>query len=100
MRSHTFEWFLFVSVILFTIDRIFAAEVPTDSAATAADELKSLNDQTIVESRMWLDTEWDHFKHGAEEATWTLAGVWAWRVNEWQDWAVRLKLPFAYDRSD
>lgn len=66
----------------------------------AEEELKVLNDQTIIESRLWLDTEWDHFKHGAEKATWTLAGVWGWRVNEWQDWAVRLKLPFAYDRSD
>lgn len=77
-----------------------AAEVSTDSEAMAEEELKVLNDQTIIESRLWLDTEWDHFKHGAEKATWTLAGVWGWRVNEWQDWAVRLKLPFAYDRSD
>jgi hypothetical protein len=49
---------------------------------------------------MWLDTEWDQFKHGAEKATWTLAGVLGWRVNEWQDWAVRLKLPFAISPYD
>jgi hypothetical protein len=47
-----------------------------------------------------LDTEWDHFKGGAEEATWTLAGLWGWRVSEWQDWAIRLKLPFVYERSN
>jgi len=93
-------WFLFLTVILLAIGRLPAAEVSSDSQAIAAEQLKQLNDQTIIESRILLDTEWDHFKHGAEKATWTLAGLWGWHVSECQDWAVRLKLPFAYARSD
>jgi hypothetical protein len=68
--------------------------------ATAAEQLKQLNDQTIIGSRVFLDTEWDHFKHDAERATWTLAGLSGWPVNDWRDWAVRFKLPFVYQRSD
>jgi len=71
-----------------------------DSAATTADQLKALNDRTIIQSSVWLDTEWDQFKHGAEKATWTLGELWGWRVSDRQDWALRLKLPFLYDRSD
>jgi hypothetical protein len=80
---------------------LLAAEPSSvDSASAAAEQLKALNDQTIIQSSVWLDTEWDQYKHGAEEATWTLGGLWGWRVNDQQDWAVRLKLPFVYDRSD
>jgi hypothetical protein len=75
-----------------------AAERPTNSAA--ADELKQLNDQTLIHSAVFLDTEWDHFKHGAGKATWTLGELWGWPVSDWQDWAIRLKLPFAYERRD
>ena len=78
-----------------------AAETASvDSATAAADQLKALNDRTIIQSRVWLDTEWDQFKGGAEKATWTLGGLWGWRVSDRQDWAVRLKVPFVYDRSD
>jgi len=76
-----------------------AAEVATDSDATAAEEqLKQLNDRTIVGSYASLDTEWDEFKHGTEKATWTATGLWGWPVSERQDWAVRLKLPVVYER--
>jgi hypothetical protein len=85
---------------LVTASVLPAAEPSTASEAIVAEQLKQLNDQTIIGSRIFLDTEWDHFKHGAEKATWTLAGLWGWRVNEFQDWAVRLKLPFAYFRSN
>jgi hypothetical protein len=77
-----------------------AAEPSPDDAAEAVEQLKQFNDQTIIVSHVWLDTEWDQFKHGAEKATWTLGGVWGWRVSDQQDWAVRLKVPFLYDRSD
>jgi hypothetical protein len=76
-----------------------AAQESVDST-TAADQLKALRDQTIIQSSAWLDTEWDQFKHGAEKATWTLAGLWGWHVRVQQDWALRFKLPFVYDRSD
>jgi hypothetical protein len=77
-----------------------AAEPSSDSAPTAAEQLKQLNDQTIIQSRVLLDSEWDQFKHGAEKATWTLAGLWGSPVSDWQDWAIRFKLPLVYDRSD
>ena len=88
--------------LAFFVPRVFsAAELPSvDSAPAATDQLKALNDQTIIQSSVWLDTEWDQFKHGAEEATWTLGGLWGWRVSDRQDGAVRLKVPFVYDRSD
>jgi len=92
---------LFVAVILLAATRLPAAEPSSvDSATTAAAQLKALNDQTIIQSSVWLDTEWDQFKHSAEEATWTLAGLWGWRVGDRQDGAVRLKVPVVYDRSN
>src|ERR1700757_2353506 len=92
MRSD-FHWNSFALRLLFTFILVTtsvlpAAELSSDSKATAAEQLKQLNDQTIIGSRIFLDTEWDHFKHGAEKVTWTLAGLWGWRVNECQDWAV------------
>jgi Putative MetA-pathway of phenol degradation len=77
-----------------------AAEPSADSEAIAAEQLKQLTDQTIIRSHVFLDTEWDHFKDGEEKVTWTLAGLWGWRVSEYQDWGARLKVPLAYDRSD
>jgi len=97
----SFDRFLVVTLVLLAPHLLPAAEPSSvDSAATAADQLKALNDRTILQTSVWLDTEWQQYKHGAEEATWTLAGLWGWRVSDWQDWAVRLKVPFVYDRSD
>jgi hypothetical protein len=96
-----FDRFLLVTLVLLGA-RVLPAAEPSSvySAPVAADQLKALNDQTIIQSSVWLDTEWDQFKHGAEEATWTLGGLWGSRVSDRQDWAVRFKLPFVYDRSD
>src|SRR6266436_2115630 len=96
----TLDRFLLFTLALVGTTRLPAAEPSPSPAAVAADQLKALNDQTIIQSSVWLDTEWDQFKHGAEEATWTLAGLWGWRVSDRQDWAVRLKVPIVYDRSD
>jgi hypothetical protein len=97
---NSFERFLLVTLVLLAAHVLLAAEPSSDSATAAADQLKALNDQTIIQSSVWLDTEWDQFKHGAEEATWTLGGLRGWRVSDRQDGAVRLKVPFVYDRSD
>jgi hypothetical protein len=75
-----------------------AADVTTDSDAIADEQLKQLNDRTIIGSYISLDTEWDHFKHGTEEATWTATGLWGWPVSDRQDWAVRFKVPVIYER--
>src|SRR5438876_4616968 len=101
MPCNSFARFLFVTLVLVAAGVSPAAETSSvDSATTAADQLKALNDRTIIQSNVWLDTEWDQFKHGAEKARWTLGGLWGWRVSDRQDWAVRLKVPFVYDRSD
>ncbi len=93
--------FLLVTLVLLGARVLPAAEPSSvDSAPAAADQLKALNDQTIIQSSIWLDTEWDQFEHGAAEATWTLGGLWGWRVSDRRDGAVRLKVPFVYDRSD
>lgn len=100
IRSIFFPLFLSAGIGLFTAPVLLAAdEIPTNPATATADELKALNDQTILQSSVWLDTEWDQFKHGAEEATWTLAGLWGWPVNDRQAWALRFKLPIVYDRT-
>ena len=96
-----FDRFLLLTLVLLGARVLPAAEPSSvDSAPAAVDQLKALNDQTIIQSSVWLDTEWDQFKHGAEETTWTLGGLWGWRVSDRQDGAVRLKLPIVYDRSD
>ena len=94
-----FDSFVFVTLLLLVSGTLAAVEPSPETTATAAEQLKQLNDQTIIQSRILLDTEWDQFKHGAEKARWTLGGLWGWRVSDRQDWAVRLKVPFVYDRS-
>jgi hypothetical protein len=101
IRCNSFARFLFVILVLLAAGVLPAAERSSnDSAAAIEDELKALRDQTIIESSVWLDTEWDQFEHGAEKAKWTLGGWWVWHIRDQQDWAVRLKVPFVYDRSD
>jgi hypothetical protein len=96
-----FDRFLLVTLVLLGARVLPAAEPSSvDSATAAADQLKALRDRTIIESSVSLDSEWDQFKHGAEKARWTLGGLWGWHVRDQQDWAVRLKVPLVYDRSD
>src|SRR5439155_25830492 len=98
--TDAFDRFLLVTLVLLGARVLSAAEPSPPPAAAAADPLKALNDPTISQSSVWLDTKWEQYRRGAEEATWTLGGLWGWRVNDRQDWAVRLKVPFVYDRSD
>ncbi len=86
-------------VLLATSVSLPAEEASVDSSA-AAEQLKALRDQTIIRSRVSIDTEWDQFDGGAEKAKWTLAGLWGWHVRERQDAGLRFKLPFVYNRSD
>lgn len=87
-----------VPLLLLACGRMAAVGPPTDPAV--ADELKQLNDRTIIGTHLSLDSEWNQFKDGAEKAVWTLSGLWGWPVSDWQDWGIRFKLPFAYHRSD
>jgi len=96
--SKCFVPFLFVTLMLLVSVNSHAVEPTTDS--TSAEQLKQLNDQTIIGNRISFGFDWDQFKHGAEKATWTPAALWGWRVSDSQDWGIRFKLPFAYYRSD
>jgi hypothetical protein len=87
----------FVAKLLLAFGALARAE-PTTSL-TASDELKQLNDQTLLVPYVSLETDWDEFKDASEKATWTFTGLWAWRVSDCQDWAIRLKLPFIYQRT-
>jgi hypothetical protein len=95
-----FDRFLLVALVSLAARALPAAEQASADSATVTQQLKALSDPTILQSSLWLDTEWEQFKHGAEEATWTLGALWAWRVTDRQDLAVRLHVPFVYDRSD
>jgi hypothetical protein len=96
--SESLEWFLLLTLLLVARGSLAAAEPSIN--LTTADQLKQLNDQTIIGTHVSLDSEWEHFKDGAEKATWTLGGLWGWRVSDWQDWGIRFKLPFSYQRTD
>jgi hypothetical protein len=66
----------------------------TAEQKTASEELKALQDPTILVRRIWLDSEWDKFKDGSSDLQHTLGGIWAWRMSDKQDWGIRLKVPF------
>jgi hypothetical protein len=96
--SESFEWLLLFTLLLIARGSLAAAEPSINP--TTADQLKQLNDRTIIGTHVSLDSEWDHFKDGAEKATWTLGGLWGWRVSDSQDLGIRFRLPFSYHRTD
>ncbi len=55
----SFEWFLFFTLLLSARGSVAAAEPSINP--TKADQLKQLNDQTIIATHVSLDSEWDHF---------------------------------------
>jgi hypothetical protein len=73
------------------------AVTPTDP--TAAEELKQLNDNTLVRTHLSLDSEWNQYKDGIERVSWGLNALWSWRASDRQDWAIRLNLPVDYQTS-
>lgn len=75
-----------------------AAESPDASVQEQIiiDELKALEDPTILLRRIWLETEWNKYKDDSHEVEETLGGLWAWRLSPRQEWAVRLKVPYEW----
>jgi hypothetical protein len=73
-----------------------AAELATATSEVPAADLKQLNDPTILTRRFWLETEWNKFKDESSVIEETFGTLWAWRVSENQDWAVRLKVPVKF----
>lgn len=63
---------------------------------TITEELKAQEDPTILKRRIWSDTEWNKYKGGSHDIEETLGVLWAWRVSDNQEWAVRLKVPFKF----
>ena len=96
--SESFEWFLLFALLLTASGSLAAAEPSINP--TTANQLKQLNDQTIIGTHVSLNSEWDHFKDGAEKATGTLTGLWGWPASDSQDWGIRFRLPFSYQRTD
>ena len=98
MFSRSLRTASLVALVLLAYGSSLAVEPIT--VPTAAEQLKQLNDQTIISDLLSLGSDWSQFKHGAEKATWTITGLWGWRISDCQDWGVRFRLPFAYRRSD
>jgi len=96
--SMCLQWLLITPLLLFVSVHGLRAEPRANP--TTADELKQLNDPTLLVTHVSLESEWDQFKEGAERVNWTFTGLWAWRVSDCQDWAIRFTLPFVYNRSD
>jgi hypothetical protein len=72
-----------------------AAAAPSAKQA-AVERLKSDTDPTILMRRVWLETEWNSYRDGSDNVEETLGGLWAWRLTDNADWAVRLKLPYEW----
>ena len=89
--------FLGIPLILLVSDHGLGAESRPNP--TTADELKQLNDPTLLVTHVSLESEWDEFKDDAERVNWTFTELWGWRVSDYQDWAIRFTLPFVYDRT-
>lgn len=83
-------------VLAGALDPLRAAPMESDLSVTAGRELKELTDPTILQSRTWLDSEWNELDHGAGDGKFTLGGLYAWPISARQDWAVRLKLPVGW----
>ena len=75
---------------------LYAAQPAAADEQTITEELKAVEDPTILKRRAWLETEWNTFKDDSHNIEEILGGLWAWRVSSNQDWAVRLKLPLEW----
>ncbi len=73
-----------------------SAETASADTNEITEELKAQEDPTILMRRIWSDTEWDKYQDGSHDIEETLGTLWAWRVSDGQDWAVRLKIPFKF----
>jgi hypothetical protein len=98
VSSKLLQWCCTVTLLLIACGNGAGAE--PRSNPTTADELKQLNDPTLLVTHVSLESEWDQFKDGAERANWTFSGLWGWRISDYEDWAIRFTLPFVYDRTD
>jgi hypothetical protein len=66
---------------------------------SVAEELKSLEDPSILRRRVSVDTEWNSFKDSSDDVEFTIARLWAWQLSPNQDWAVRINVPLKIHRA-
>jgi hypothetical protein len=97
ITSRHLPWLLILPFRLLVAQDALGAERTANS--TTADQLKQLNDPTLLITHVSLESEWDQFKDAAKRVNWTFTGLWGWRVSDCQEWAVRLTLPFVYDQT-
>ena len=64
--------FLMVTLLLPAYDHGVGAEPRPNP--TTADELKQLNDPTLLVTHVSLESEWDQFKDDSEKGIWTVNG--------------------------
>ena len=69
-----------------------AAVAGTDDHVIA-DELKAVEDPSIMKRRVWVDTEWSSFRDSSNELDFTFGALWAWRSSASRDWGLRIKVP-------
>jgi hypothetical protein len=92
--------FLIFSAIIAAV--VTSTAYPAEPASLGADhqtiieQLKALEDPTILKRRIWLDTEWSKYRNNRHDIEETLGGLWAWGISDNQDWGVRLKLPYKF----
>ena len=67
-NPNVFDRLRLVALVSFVARVSPAAEQASVDSSTAADQLKALRDQTIIQSSVGLDTEWDHFDGGSGKA--------------------------------
>jgi hypothetical protein len=91
------QWSLLPVLLLLSCTYPVRGVTATDP--TVADELKQLNDTTILRTHLSLDSEWNQYKDGVERASWGVNALWSWRASDCQDWAIRLNLPVDYQTS-
>jgi len=59
-------------------------------------EIKELSDPTIIQSRVWLEYEWNQFEHQVGTGKLTLGGVYARRLSKDVEFGLRVKVPYAW----
>lgn len=97
------NWFRKLAILLALVTAaadLWAGEATGERAASgeqiASERLKSESDPTMLKRRVWLETEWNSYRDGSDNLEETLGGLWAWRLTDNADWAVRLKLPYEW----
>ena len=89
--------FIFASAILVTLlltaSPAAQPRVADENEREVTEEMKSVEDRSILKRRAWLDTEWNKFKNGRSELEETFGWRWAWPISKSQDWDVRLEVP-------